>query len=185
MGVAALPVDDDYPAGHGRFETLSAFLVGVIRAAGGVMICYQSLQAIGASHAPSGPSAVAALLVASILRGVMASWKFRVGRKIRSSALVADAWNDAVDILSAVAALTAVDLAMYEPGRFLVADHYGGFVVGIVVVITGLRVVKGASSELVDAMPPTGLSAQVIPVARTVPSVLGIDTMFVRKTGLQ
>jgi cation diffusion facilitator family transporter len=185
MGVAARPADDDHPYGHGRFETLSAFLVGVILAAGGVMICYQSLQAIGASHVPPGRSAVVALLVAIVLRAVMSSWKFRVGRKIRSSALVADAWNDAVDILSAVAALTAVGLAMYDPGRFLVADHYGGFVVGIVVVITGLRVVKGASSELVDTMPPQELTAEVIAVAKTVPGVQGVDKMFARKTGLQ
>lgn len=185
MGVAARPADDDHPYGHGRFETLSAFMVGVILAAGGVMICYQSLQAIGASHIPPGRSAVVALLVAIVLRAVMSSWKFRVGRKIRSSALVADAWNDAVDILSAVAALTAVGLAMYDPGRFLVADHYGGFVVGIVVVITGLRVVKGASSELVDTMPPQELTAEVIAVAKTVPGVQGVDKMFARKTGLQ
>lgn len=185
MGVAARPADDDHPYGHGRFETLSAFMVGVILAAGGVMICYQSLQAIGASHVPPGPAAVVSLIVAIILRAVMSSWKFRVGRRLRSSALVADAWNDAVDILSAVAALTAVGLAMYDPGRFLAADHYGGFVVGIVVVITGLRVVRGASSELVDTMPPPELSAEVIAVARTVPGVRGIDKMFARKTGLQ
>ncbi|MBK9242660.1 MAG: cation diffusion facilitator family transporter [Acidobacteria bacterium] len=90
-----------------------------------------------------------------------------------------------MDILSAVAALTAVGLAMYDPGRFLVADHYGGFVVGIVVVITGLRVVKGASSELVDTMPPQELTAEVIAVAKTVPGVQGVDKMFARKTGLQ
>lgn len=185
MGVAARPADDDHPYGHGRFETLSAFMVGVILAAGGVMICYQSLQAVGASHVPPGSGAIVSLVVAIILRAVMSSWKFRVGRKIRSSALVADAWNDAVDILSAVAALTAVGLAMYDPGRFLVADHYGGFVVGIVVVITGLRVVKGASSELVDTMPPQELTAEVIAVAKTVPGVQGVDKMFARKTGLQ
>lgn len=185
MGVAARPADDDHPYGHGRFETLSAFMVGVILAAGGAMICFQSLRAIGASHVPPGPAAVVSLVVAIILRAVMSSWKFRVGRRLRSSALVADAWNDAVDILSAVAALTAVGLAMYDPGRFLAADHYGGFVVGIVVVITGLRVVRGASNELVDTMPPPELSAEVIAVARTVPGVLGVDKMFARKTGLQ
>ena len=185
VGVAARPADDDHPYGHGRFETLSAFLVGVIFAVGGVMICYQSLRAIGASHVPPGIGAVVSLVVAIVLRAVMSSWKFRVGRKIRSSALVADAWNDAVDILSAVAALTAVGLAMYDPGRFLVAAHNGEFVVGIVVVITGLRVVKGASSELVDTMPPAELSAEVIAVAKKVPGVQGVDKMFARKTGLQ
>ena len=72
------------------------------------MISYQSLQAIGATHAPPGMGAAAALVGAIGLRGVMSSVKFRVGRRLRSSALLADAWNDAVDILSALAALTAV-----------------------------------------------------------------------------
>jgi cation diffusion facilitator family transporter len=138
MGVAARPADANHPYGHGRFETLSAFVVGVILAAAGVMICYQSLQAVGAQHAPPGISAAAALVGAIVLRGIMSSVKFRVGRRLRSSALIADAWNDAVDILSALAALVAVALATYDPVRFLAADHYGGFVVGIVVVITGL-----------------------------------------------
>ena len=31
----------------------------------------------------------------------MSTVKFRLGRRLGSSALVADAWNDAVDILSA------------------------------------------------------------------------------------
>jgi hypothetical protein len=38
-----------------------------------------------------------------------------------------------------VAALTAVGLSAYDPARFLAADHYGGFAVGIVVIATGVR----------------------------------------------
>ena len=185
MGVAARPADDNHPYGHGRFETLSAFMVGVILAVGGVMISYQSLQAIGARHAPPGVTAAAALVGAIVLRGIMSSVKFRVGRRLRSSALVADAWNDAVDILSALAALTAVALATYDPVRFLAADHYGGFVVGIVVVITGIRVLRDASLELVDTMPSPELTSEILRVARSVAGVQGIDKVFARKTGLQ
>jgi cation diffusion facilitator family transporter len=185
MGVAARPADEQHPYGHGRFETLSAFVVGVILAAGGVMICYQSLQTVGATHAAPGVIAAAALVGAIILRGIMSSVKFRVGRRIRSSALVADAWNDAVDILSALAALTAVGLATYDPARFLAADHYGGFVVGIVVVITGIRVVRDASLELVDTMPPSQLTSQILEVAKSVGEVQGIDKVLARKSGLQ
>jgi len=123
--------------------------------------------------------------VAIALRSVMSTVKFRVGRRLRSSALVADAWNDAVDILSALAALTAVCLATYDPDRFLAADHYGGFVVGIVVVVTGIRVVRDASLDLVDTMPPPEFTEAILAVARTVPGVRGIDKVFARKTGLQ
>lgn len=45
------------------------------------------------------------------MRGAMSVVKFRVGRRLRSAALIADAWNDSVDFLSAFAALTAVALA--------------------------------------------------------------------------
>ncbi len=185
MGVAARPADTNHPYGHGRFETLSAFMVGVILAAGGVLICYQSLQAVGATHAPPGMSAAGALVAAVVLRGITSIVKFRVGRRLRSTALIADAWNDAVDILSALAALTAVGLATYDPARFLAADHYGGFVVGIVVVTTGFRVIRDASLELVDTMPPTELTGEILAVAGSVAGVQGIDKVFARKTGLQ
>jgi divalent metal cation (Fe/Co/Zn/Cd) transporter len=65
MGVAARPADANHPYGHGRFETLSAFIVGVILVAGGGVISYQSIQAVGASHAPPGAGAIAALVVRS------------------------------------------------------------------------------------------------------------------------
>jgi cation diffusion facilitator family transporter len=185
MGVAARPADDNHPYGHGRFETLSAFMVGVILAAGGVLISYHSLQAIGARHAPPGVTAAAALVGAIILRGIMSSVKFRVGHRLRSSALIADAWNDAVDILSALAALIAVALATYDPVRFLAADHYGGFVVGIVVVITGILVLRDASLELVDTMPSPDLTSEILAAAKSVVEVRGIDKVFARKTGLQ
>ena len=185
MGIAARPADANHPYGHGKFETLSAFVVGVILSAAGAMISYESLHAIGAKHEPPGVAAAVALVAAIVLRGIMSSIKFRVGRRLRSAALVADAWNDAVDILSAVAALIAVGLATYNPTRFLAADHYGGFAVGIVVVITGLRVLRDTSLDLVDTMPDPELTGDVERVARSVVGVRGIDKVFARKTGLQ
>ena len=40
--------------------------------------------------------------------------KFRYGRKLQSDALTADAWNDAMDTISAMAALVAVALTLRE-----------------------------------------------------------------------
>jgi cation diffusion facilitator family transporter len=183
--VAARPADENHPYGHGRFETLSAFIVGVILVIGGAMISYQSVQDVSLRHAPPGAGAVLTLCAAIVLRAIVSSVKFRVGRRIRSSALVADAWNDAVDILSASAALVAVGLATYDPERFLAADHYGGFVVGFVVVLTGTRVIRDASLELADTMPPGVLMSEISGVARSVAGVQAIDKVFARKTGLQ
>ncbi len=108
--------------------------------------------------------------------------KFRVGRRESSAALVADAWNDSVDIIAASTALVAVGLAMYD-ARFLAADHYGGFAVGIIVVITGVRVLRDASLELMDTMPAAEKIDEIRRVAMEVDGVWGVDKTYARKTG--
>jgi len=180
--VAAKPADAQHPYGHGRVETLSAFVLGLILMAAGVLVSVNSLQGIGERHQAPGAWAVVALLVAIAIRTVMARIKFRVGRRHSSAALVADAWNDTVDILAATTALVAVGLAMYDT-RFLAADHYGGAAVGVIVVLTGLRVLRDASLELMDTMPGDDKIDDIRRVARQVEGVLGVDKTYARKTG--
>jgi len=185
MIVAVKPPDSDHPYGHGRIETLAAFVVGLILLAGGVGICWNSLRAIGDLHPPPSGSAVAVLIFAATVRGVMSAVKFRVGRRINSAALVADAFNDTVDILAAMVALTAVGLAMYDADRFLAADHYGGFAVGVIVVLTAMRVLRDAALELMDTMPSGEMIEHVRASAAQVPGVLGVDKSYARKTGFR
>jgi cation diffusion facilitator family transporter len=183
--VAARPADTDHPYGHGRVETLAAFVVGLILAAGGAGICWNSLRNVGEIHPPPSGAAITVLLVAIGVRGVMSITKFRVGRTIGSESLVADAWNDSVDILAAGVALTAVALAIQAPDRFRAADHYGGFAVGLIVLVTAVRVLRDATMALVDTMPAEAHIAKVREVASRVPGVAGVDKTFARRTGLQ
>jgi len=185
MIVAARPPDDNHPYGHGRVETIAAFVVGMILAAGGAGICWNSLRAVGERHPSPSWAAIAVLMVAIGVRALMSGLKFRIGRRIRSASLVADAWNDSVDILAASAALTAVGLAMYDNDRFLAADHYGGFAVGIVVLLTALRVLRDASFELMDTMPNRAMIERLGALAVTVPGVVGVDKRRARKTGFR
>jgi cation diffusion facilitator family transporter len=185
MIVAFKPADSDHPYGHGRIETLAAFVVGLILAGGGVGICWNSLQSIGDRHPPPSSPAIVVLIFAASIRGVMSAVKFRVGRRINSAALVADAFNDTVDILAAIVALTAVGLAMYDANRFLAADHYGGFAVGVIVVLTAMRVLRDAALELMDTMPSYDMIEHVRASAAKVPGVLGVDKSYARKTGFR
>ena len=75
---------------------------------------------------------------------------------MQSAALTADAWNDTMDTVSATAALIAVAMALSDPARFLDADRYGGFVVGLIVIVTGLRVSRDTALQLMDTMPDDG-----------------------------
>ena len=185
MILAARPADEDHPYGHGRIEILAGLSVGVILAAGGAGICYRSLQGVYELRPPPGAYAKWPLICAILVRGVMSFVKFRVGRRIGSGSLIADAWNDTVDILSAGAALGALELTLYDPARFLSADHYGGFAVGLFVIYTGLRVLRDAAMDLIDTMPQSGIIDSIRRAALDVEGVLGIEKCYARKTGLK
>ncbi len=185
ISLAARPPDKNHPYGHGRFEILSGLMVGLILAAGGVAICVRSLEYVGTVHPPPGTAGLWSLGFSVVLKTVLSITKFRFGSRIGSAALVADAWNDAVDILSGTAALAAVSLAILDPVRFLAADHYGGFAVGMIVVATGVRVVRDASLDLTDVMPEPRKLQQIRTIALGTPGVAGIEKCFARKTGLQ
>ena len=180
--VAGKPADENHPYGHGRIESLAAFVVGLILVAGGIGVCWNALRAVGDHHPPPSSLALIVLVIAVAVRGTMSALKFRIGRRIGSGSLVADAWNDAVDILGALVALVAVWLAAHGD-RFLAADHYGGFAVGVIVIATGVRVIRDATLELVDTMPDADRVAQLRGVAASVPGVAGVDKAFARKTG--
>jgi cation diffusion facilitator family transporter len=181
--VATKPPDEEHPYGHGRFEMLSGLAVGVILTVAGVLIAIRSLwQGLGA---PPQLFGVWALVVSILAKGVLSASKFRVGRRIQSGALLADAWNDAVDVLSASSALIALGLTLYDPRRFLLADHYGGFAVGIIVIFSGARVIKDTALQLMDTMPDEQRMQTIRDVALRVPKVFGVEKCYARKTGLQ
>jgi cation diffusion facilitator family transporter len=185
MLMASRPADEDHPYGHGRFEILAGLLVGLILLLAGIAI---SAHAVGKLSSPAVLPRAGALwapVISMLVKAVLAGGKFRVGRRIGSAALVADAWNDTVDILSALTALTALALTLHDPERFARADAVGGFAVGIIVIVTGIRVVRDTSLELTDTMPPPGMLAEIRNHANQVRGVDGVEKCFARKTGFQ
>jgi cation diffusion facilitator family transporter len=185
LTLAAKPADWNHPYGHGRLETLTGLFVGFMLAMGGLAISTNALHAVGGAAASPAKFVIWPLMGSALAKSALAGVKFHYGKKIRSEALVADAWNDSVDILSALAALLAVSLTILAPHRFSSADHWGAFAVGLIVIFTGLRVTRDTALQLMDTMPDRESMANVRNAALTVPGVRGVEKCYARKTGLQ
>jgi len=185
LTIAARPADEDHPYGHGRFETLTGLVIGLILIAGGALISYSSLRGIGQPRPPLAGFVVWPLILSLLAKTALAAVKFRYGYRLASAALTADAWNDAMDTLSAVAALVAVGLTLSDPVRFAEADRYGGCAVGLIVVAAGLRVSRETSLQLMDTMPAAGMIEDIRATARGIEGVHGVEKCYARKTGLK
>ncbi len=183
--MASRPADAEHPYGHGRLETLSGFTVGWLLVLIGVAISVHSMRDHAETHPPPAAYAAWPLMASILAKSVLSAWKFRWARRSGSSGLKADAWNDSVDILSGTVALSALGLTLYDPTRYLSADHYGGLCVGLIVVYLGLRVVYETTRHLMDTMPDDRVLTEIRRVALTVPGALGVEKCYARKTGLQ
>jgi cation diffusion facilitator family transporter len=185
LTLAAKPADWDHPYGHGRVETVTGLFVGFMLALAGLAISANAWRTIGAVAPPPAPFVVWPLIGSALAKSLLSAVKFHYGRKIRSAALLADAWNDSVDILSALAALVAVSFAIVAPHRFSAADHWGALAVGLIVIFTGVRVTRDTTLQLMDTMPDRESMTHVRNAALTVPGVRGVEKCYARKTGLQ
>jgi len=182
--IAERPPDENHPYGHGRVETLTGLLLGFFLFCAGALIAWHGLTGAADALTPA-PWAVIPLVVSIIAKMGLVFIKYRHGRSIGSSSLLADAANDGIDILSGTVALAALSLTLWKPVEFLRADHYGAFAVGIIVIISAVRVMLNTSMHLVDTMPDDEAMAKIRDVALSVRNVEGVEKCFARKTGLQ
>jgi cation diffusion facilitator family transporter len=183
--VASVPPDKKHPYGHGRSETIAGLTVGFLLAASGLVICYGSFRRL---HTPTEAPQLFAIwpMVASIIvKGALTVGKSTYGKRLGSTAIQADAWHDGIEIFSGLVALIALALSLYDQEHFAAADHIGGFIVGLIVLLTAFHVVRDTSQDLMDAMPDDERIEQIRRIALTVAGVSGVEKTYARKTGLQ
>lgn len=185
LTLAARPADWNHPYGHGRLETVTGLFVGFTLVVAGLGISFNALRTLGGARPAPASFVIWPLIGSAAAKSVLSGVKFHYGKKIGSAALVADAWNDSVDILSALAALAAVSFTILAPQQFLSADHWGAFAVGLIVIFTGIRVSRDTAMQLMDTMPDPATVGKIRSAALTVPGVRGVEKCYARKTGLQ
>src|ERR1035437_4752319 len=52
LTLAAKPADDNHPYGHGRAETLTGLLIGLVLMVGGALISWNAIRRVGQPHEP-------------------------------------------------------------------------------------------------------------------------------------
>jgi cation diffusion facilitator family transporter len=185
LTLAAIPADSNHPYGHGRIETLAGLFLGFVLFSAGIAISFYSIAGAGNVTAPPAAYAIWPLFISIAAKLAMMRYKYSTARRILSAALMADAANDGIDAISGIAALIALSLTLHNPQRFPHADHYGAFIIGLIVVFTGIRVVRETGMQLMDTMPDPTLMKLIRETAGGVPGVDGVEKCFARKTGLK
>jgi len=159
------PPDEDHPYGHRRLETVVSVFIGVVLIAAGSGIGWQALSTLHEKHgSPPGWIAVLAAFVSIVFKELIYRWTAAAGRRVKSSALAANAWHHRTDAISSLPVLVAVGGAKLFPSwSFL--DHVGAAVVSLFILHAAIKIIWPGISELIDVGAPKEIQKKIKTIA--------------------
>lgn len=195
--IARLPPDDDHPYGHGKFESVGSLFLSLTLLGTGLsvgissykkfieVIAMQRLQGVAAAakmvEIPTWP----ALVMAAMSIGSK-EWLYRitrrVGEKLNSQVVIANAWHHRSDAYSSVLALISIGLAMSVPG-FLAADPAAGMLVAGMIAMTGAEIMGESVKQLTDAVTDEDLVNDVELIASADADIKNVTRVRARQVG--
>lgn len=181
---AVRPPDENHPFGHGRAESLAAFVVALVVLAAGVGVALQSVREILTPHSVPRPFTLFVLLGVVLTKELLYRRVRSAGREANSTSLESEAWHQRSDALTSAAAFVGILVAVIGGERFASADDWAALVASGVIVTNGVLLLRAALAEVMDEAPPEKLVAAVRAAAEEVGDVVRVEKCRVRKAGL-
>jgi cation diffusion facilitator family transporter len=116
------------------------------------------------------------------LKEALYHYTIHIGRHIKSSAVVANAWHQRSDALSSVAVLLGVAGARIRPS-WHVLDSYAALCVSFFIIKVGLEILWGALREFTDTAPHPQILSKITECTLSVDGVIAMHDLRARTSG--
>lgn len=188
LKAAKQPPDKDHPYGHGKAESIAAIIVSVLLLIVGFEIGMNAVKAMWAGI-EEPPKAIALVVIfgSIIVKEMMFQYKYRLGKKLSSQALIANAWEHRSDVYSSVAALAGVGGAVIGgiidmPWLYLL-DPIAGVFVALLVMRMGYHLVKESIHNTMDHVLHEEDAGVLMEAVQGIQGVLAVDELRAREHG--
>jgi cation diffusion facilitator family transporter len=187
MRLSNKPADDQHPYGHSQMESIAAVVVGAFVITTAVAIFWNAISRVydwwTGSEIIVGASIVTlwVALFTVAAKTLLSVWTFRIGRQTRNTAIVAFAQDHRNDVFSALAATLGI---FFGRAGFPWVDPLAGAVVSLVILRTGIEILRDASSDLMDTVPGGDLSRLMRQLISEVPGVEQVEQIRAHRFGV-
>lgn len=177
------PPDADHHFGHARIETMASAVVGISLISVAFFLGYRSIMNVY-MHADNYPTylALAGAVLSIAIKEALYQYTVIVGKKIRSQAVIANAWHHRSDAFSSVAVLIGVGGALINP-KWHMLDAYAALVVSFFIAKVGMEVLWGALREMTDTAPGKKFQDSIVNCISGVSGILSVHDLKVRSMG--
>lgn len=182
---AERPADENHPYGHGKAEPLITFLVVVFLVISAATIAWQAISNIQTPHELPKPFTL-------IVLGAIIIWKeisFQIvnkrSKKLKSSALKAEAWHHRSDAITSIAAFVGISIAIYGGKGYEIADDYAALVAVAFILYNCYKIFRPALGEVMDEDIYSDLTEKIRLISVDVKGVKDTEKCFIRKAGMK
>ena len=185
MSVAEKPPDREHPYGHARAEAVAAAVIACLLILSAFAAGWQSVVAFG--EPAEEPSAITLVIagLSFLMNEAIYQRNRRVAERTGSRSLKATAWDQRLDALTGLGILIALALTKFGGPAWRLADPAAGVAVAVLILFVGGRLFWESFHELMDAQADPALVESVRREASSVPGVIGVEKLFVRKAGME
>ena len=186
--VSAKPQDESHDYGHGKFETMASFFVGLALTAAAIgIIVSGALKLVdwlrGEQLPAPGRLALWAAFISIVVKELLYQYTARAGKRLDSQAVVANAWHHRSDALSSIGAAIGIGGAILLGDRWTVLDPLASIVVGAMLVKVAVNVLNGSMNELTECSLPAETEHEIEEIIRSCPDVCEPHNLRTRKIG--
>ena len=180
--------DKGHDYGHGKFETLATVVVSLMLLVVGAEMIKSSYQQIRSSvegNPLPAPEMIAlwAAVISIISKEFLYQWTVKVGKRLSSPVVIANAWHHRTDALSSVGSLVGIAGAIALGGEWTILDPLVGAVISIVIIVMAVKMSIPALAELTEASLPEKTEQKMLEIIRSVEGVRGVHELKTRLCG--
>ena len=186
MRMARKPPDHEHPYGHSQLESIAALVVGSFVVTTAIAIFWNSVNNVyellagQSDFAGASLSALWVALFTVLLKIGLTVFTQRIGTQTGNAAVLALGYDHRNDIFSAAGAAAGIFL-----GRQGVpwVDPLAGALVALVVLRTGVEILRQSSADLMDTVPGRSLAQQVSGLVDAIPGVEQTEEIHAHRFG--
>ena len=186
--ISSRPEDTDHDYGHGKYETLATAIIGLILLLVGAILFYNGASSVygvfcGRQLQSPGTIALWAAVASIVMKELLYQYTRRVGLRLNSQALIANAWHHRSDALSSIGTLVGIGGAILLGNQWTILDPLAAVIVSFFIFKVSLQLIKPCIDELVEKSLPQKTEDKILGIILSFPEVSSPHHLRTRQIG--
>ena len=180
--------DKKHDYGHGKFETLATLFVSILLFLVGLKIFMSGADEIqrhlnGEKLPQPGMISLYMALISIVTKEILFQATARVGRRVESHAVLANAWHHRSDAISSLGSFAGIAGAIFLGERWVILDPLTGCAISLFIFYIAIKMGKTTISELMEASLPDSEEKEIEGLIMSVEGIHGAHNLKTRRNG--